>query len=81
MPSITKEKSSEIGVTSANTVSNATVVRLYATANTLVTVANTGGTIGTLTLPGGRVEYVEKAPTDTIAANTSIRAVSVAHNT
>lgn len=81
MPSVTKVRTEEIGLTAANTVSNASLVRLYATANTLVTVANTEGTIGTLTIPGGRVEYVEKSPTDTVSANVSIRAVSVSYNT
>lgn len=81
MPSITKVKATEIAVTTANTVNDASVVRVYASATAVLTVANTSGTIGTLTIPTGRVEYIEKKPTDTIAANVSVQATSVAHNT
>jgi|TARA_R110000782_G_scaffold2192_7_gene8623 hypothetical protein len=53
--------------TTATTLSNASLVRVYAVANSVVTVANTSGTIGTFTIPGGFVEIVSKDPTDTIA--------------
>ena len=48
---------------------DASLVRVYAVANSVVTVANTGGTIGSFTIPGGFVEIVAKNPTDTIACS------------
>lgn len=55
--------------TTATTLSDASLVRVYAVANSVVTVANTGGTIGTFTIPAGFVEIVAKEPTDTIACS------------
>ncbi len=69
---------SEIALTTANTVSKASLVRVYAASAAVITVANTTGTIGTCTMPAGGVEYFVKQPTDTIAANLSVQAVSVA---
>jgi len=70
----------EIALSTANTVSLASVVRLYNnTAGTvLITRANTGGTIGTCTLGVGAVEYFTKIPADTFASNTAIRAAAIA---
>lgn len=70
--------SSEISLTTANTLGGASLVRLYATANAVITLANTGGTIGTCTLPAGTIEYFVKQPTDTLAANVAVLATSVA---
>ena len=67
---ILKLKGSQFTANStANTVSGASLVRVYATANSVVTVANTGGTIGTFTIPAGFVEVLAKEPTDTIACS------------
>lgn len=73
--------SSEVALSTANTVGSASVVRvLNNTAGAaLITIANTGGTIGTCTLPAGALEYFIKQPTDTIASNAAVRAVSVAY--
>ena len=73
--------SSEIALTSANTLGGASLVRIYATANAVITLANAGGTIATCTLPAGSVEYFIKQPTDTFAANLAVRATSVAFTT
>jgi len=70
--------SSEISLTTANTLGGASLVRVYATANAVITLANTGGTIGTCTLPAGTIEYFVKQPTDTLAANVAVLATSVA---
>lgn len=69
---------SEIALTTANTIGGASLVRIYASANSLITLANTGGTIGTCTIPGGTIEYFVKQPADTLASNVSVRATSVA---
>ena len=70
--------SSEMSLTTANTIGGASLVRIYATANAVITLANTGGTIGTCTLPGGTIEYFMKQPADTLAANVAVLATSVA---
>lgn len=72
--------SSEIALSTANTVSSASVVRLYnnTAGAVLITRANTGGTIGTCTLGAGAVEYFTKVPADTLASNAAIRACAVA---
>ena len=79
---IIKVKGESANVTSADTVSDSKLVRIYASANTLITVedpvANT--TLGTFIMPGGTVEYVEKETTDTISANASISCTPVSYN-
>ena len=62
----------------ASTFGSATVVRLVnnsATARLVTVIDEVGGstTIGTFTLPGNKVEFVEKKPTEAIfAANTTV---------
>lgn len=80
MPSIIKVKGEAANVTTASTVSDSKLVRIYASANTLITVANTGGTIGSFIMPTGTVVHVEKEPTDTIAANSSVSCTPVSYN-
>lgn len=71
----------EIALSTANTVGSAAVVRLYnnTAGAVLITRADGGGTLGTCTLGAGAVEYFTKAPTDTLAANSAIRAAAVAY--
>lgn len=73
-----KLEGSEIALTTANTVGDSSVVRLYATANVVITqaYANTD-IVGTFTLGAGQQETIYKGPTDTLAANTACRAVPV----
>lgn len=73
--------SSEIALSTANTVSSASVVRVFnnTAGAVLVTRAN-AGTLGTVTLAAGEIIYLQKAPTETIASNVAVRAVSVAFN-
>lgn len=79
MPSITKIKSAEISVTTANTVSDATVVRVYAPSASVITIADdTATTVGTFTIPAGRVEYVQKQSNYTLAATVAVLCSSVA---
>ena len=82
MPSIIKPLSNEISVSTANTVSGAVVVRTYASANSLVTVADANTDVkGQFTIPVGTVEYIEKTPTDTVSANVAVFCTSVAYKT
>ena len=71
---------SEIGLSTANTVSLGSAVRCYnnTAAQVTLTRANTGGTIGTVTMAVGEILYINKAPNDTLACSGTIRAVSVA---
>jgi len=74
---------SETTLTSATNVNKATVVRLHNTGTaTLVTLKNadaTPVTLGTFTLAGGEIAYVEKDSTDTLEGGASIKAVKVAY--
>lgn len=76
---IVKPLSSELSFTTANTVNDAYLVRVYAAANSIVTIANGEGTIGTFTMPGGSVEFVEKNKTDTIAGSTTLLCTPVSY--
>lgn len=80
MASVIKVLGSEISTNStANTVGNARLVRVHATANTVVTIANsTPSNIGTISVFGGTDVFIEKQPTDTIATDVAAKAVSVA---
>ena len=60
----------------------ASVVRVYATANSTVTVADAStAIIGSFTIPAGFVEIVAKNPTDTIVCSPAdtLRCTSVAY--
>ena len=77
---IIKPKAAEMALTSANTVNDASLVRVYAASAALITVANeAGANTGTLTIPAGGVEIIEKDPLGTLTANVSVLAVSVAY--
>lgn len=81
MPSIVKVLGSEVSIDSANTVGDAKLVRVYAPADTLVTIEDSDtNVVGTMTIPSGRVEYVEKRTTDTISANNAVLCVPVSYN-
>lgn len=71
---------SEIALSTANTVGSASLVRVFnnTAGAVVVTTANASGTIGTCTVGSNTVEYFIKQPTDTIASNVAVRAVSVA---
>ena len=78
----TTEAAAGTGSGTASNVSSATCVRAVNSGTTarLVTVELAGGTdIGTFTMPGGTVEYIEKDPTDQIfAAHAEILLAAVA---
>ena len=63
----------EISVTTANTVYSSNRVRMYAAANTEVTVFNaTSNTSYTFTMPQQTVEILMKDKTETIAADNAL---------
>ena len=72
----------ETNLTSATNVSNATVVRLVNNSSSVdvVTRKTSGGTtIGSFTMTGNSVEYVEKDPSDTLEGGATILAAKVAY--
>lgn len=82
MPSIVKPLSFEEEVTTASNVSSASLVRAYAAADAVVQLADSEGTaLASFTIPAGRVEYIEKRPTDVIASTSTLLCSSVAYNT
>lgn len=73
---------SEVALSTASNVGKASAVRVLNDSGSavLITRANTGGTIGTCTLPNGATEVFQKEPNDTLASNAAVKAVSVAYN-
>lgn len=77
---VIKPTANQISLTTANTVYGSPVVYISTTAAALITVAsNTGTTTGTFTLPANQYIYVQKLPTDTIAANVTVYATPAAY--
>lgn len=70
----------EVTVTTANTVYNCVLARIYAPADTVITVKDKdGNTRGSMSMPGGFVEILEKIKTDTIEATVAIKCTPVAY--
>ena len=72
---IIKVKGNAINVTTANTVSEASIVRIFATNAATITLA--GETVGTFNMATNSVEIVEKQPSDTIAASAAVSCTPV----
>lgn len=70
----------EVSVTTANTVGDCVLFRVFSPTDALITVrdANTA-VIGSMTQPAGFVEIMEKRKTDTVEANTTIKCTPVAY--
>lgn len=74
----------ETTLTSATNVGKATVVRVYNTGSAAtVTLKDdatpTPATVGTITLAGGEVAYIEKEPTHTLEGGSGFKAIKVAY--
>ena len=76
---IVKPKAAEIALSTANTVDDASCVRIYNDSGADVLITNTS-TSGTFTLPNGAITFVQKLPSDTLTAGSAVKAVSVAFN-
>jgi len=80
MTRVIRPLSAEVAVTTASTVSSASLVRAYAANTAVVTVKESGGaTLGSFTIVGGTTEFVSKTPTDTIEATLSTLCTSIAY--
>jgi len=81
---IIKVKGDAINFTTANTVNDAKVVRVFAAASSNVTIVSANTELsysGSFTIPAGGVEIVEKQPKDTIAGTTTLSCTPVAIRT
>lgn len=77
---ILKLLGTEAALSTATTLSNAQLVRVYndTAGAVLLTVALEGTTTGTVTVKAGDVVFVRKQATETIAAAAAVKAVAVA---
>lgn len=76
---IIKPIDTEISVTTANTVYNSKLVRVYATANTIVTITDGEGTNNSFTVPSGSVTIVEKGVSDTLSGSAAILCTPISY--
>jgi len=67
-------------LTTATSLNNATLVRVYnSTAADMVLTQKTGSTvIGTMTIPSKAIELVSKMPADTLEGGAGLKVVSIA---
>tara|TARA_Y100000114_G_scaffold87056_1_gene80502 strand:- start:4904 stop:5149 length:246 start_codon:yes stop_codon:yes gene_type:complete len=74
-----KLQGSETDLTSATSVGNASLVRVYNSGGSalLVTEKNGAATVGTVTLAGGAVEYINKVPAHTLEGGAALKVVHV----
>ena len=78
MAVVYKFKGLQISISSANTVGNSNLARVYCSSSGVLTIANTTSTYANVTLATGESIIVEKATTDTLAG-TSMVAVPIAY--
>jgi hypothetical protein len=76
---IIRPTANQISLTTANTIYGSQIVFISATSAAVITVANSGGNIGTFTIPANQYIYVSKNPTDTIAANVAVFATPASY--
>lgn len=74
---ILKVLGNSVSFTTANTVSDSTLVRLYAAAASNVTISGTVN--GGFTMGAGTSEIIEKAATDTVTGSTTLIATPIAY--
>lgn len=72
---IIKPLNAEAALSTSTTVDSATLVRLYCSAEGVVTNDDTGGSF---TMPTGSIAFMNKEATETISANGTILVVKVA---
>lgn len=76
---IIKPLAEEIEVTTANTVSNSSLVRVFATSTTKVTLRNSSNVVlSSITVIGGEVIVLSKTPTDTLTSALPVLCVPIA---
>jgi ClpP class serine protease len=80
MSTIVKPIAMQQSLDTANTVSNAAVVRVHNnTAGVVLITRSSGGVaVGSITLLANSVEHIQKDPAETLTANAAVLATSVA---
>jgi hypothetical protein len=79
-----KPISTEISLSTANTVSDARVVRVFNNTGGTVLITRTSAAaivIGTCSLQANSVHFIEKNPSDTLTAAAAVLATSIAYTT
>lgn len=77
---ILKPTGQQVDISTANTVHDSPLVRVYAPTEALVTYSSADDVvIGTMTMPAGFVEIMEKRRTDKLSANTVVWATPLAY--
>jgi hypothetical protein len=76
---IVKPKSVEIALSTANTVSDASCVRIYNDSGADVLITNQESGFG-FTLPNGAITFVQKATDESLVSSDAVKATSVAFN-
>jgi len=76
---IVKPKSVEIALSTANTVSDASCVRIYNDSGADVLITNQESGFG-FTLPNGAITFVQKATDESLVSSDTVKATSVAFN-
>lgn len=67
-------------VTTASNISNSVLIRVYAPNAAVITIKdNLGTTKGSMSMPAGLVEIIEKLKTDTIEATAAVKVTAVAY--
>ena len=74
---IIKVRGNAINVTAANTVNDASLVRIFATNPATITIA--GSVSGTFVMASNQVEIIEKGITDTIAASAAVSCTPISY--
>lgn len=70
---IIKPTANQISLTTANNIYGAPVVFISATSAALITLAsNSGANLASFTIPANQYIFVQKSPTDTLAANVAV---------
>jgi hypothetical protein len=75
---ILKPLQTEITITSANTVYDSKLIRVYAESNTVVTIVSESANTS-FSMVAGSVEIVEKLPADTLQSVSNIRCTPVSY--
>lgn len=70
----------QVNISTSSTVHNSNLLRIYAPSDALITYMNANDeVIGTMIMPGGLVETMEKLRTDKLSANTTVWATPLAY--
>jgi len=76
---IVKPLAIEIAVTTADTVYDGRLIRIYADSVSVITIADANSDVASFTAPAGSVTFVEKTSENTISGSTSILCTPVSY--